>query len=132
MVPDHYSCTSCTLTYRETTNHDRCYASDTGEHIWRDVVNKRDDEGLTFHDIAASIADTVTLKNQQYGDSFKRLPLLLKILYPEGIDKADYSELALVVRVLDKINRVTCGDQGEESAWKDLAGYCLLALKQGM
>ena len=69
----------------------------------------------------------VASKQQQYGDTISAMGPLLRVLYPDGIGHDQYDDLALIVRILDKIGRITKGNgQGSEDAWGDLAGYALL------
>jgi hypothetical protein len=69
----------------------------------------------------------VANKQGQYGDTISSMGPLLKVLYPDGIGHDQYDDLALIVRIMDKIGRITKGNgQGAEDAWGDLAGYALL------
>ena len=78
--------------------------------------------------IAKEVAKLVEIKQQQYGHSFNDAHKILEVFYPEGIQPKDYQDLLTVVRVIDKLFRITRGDQGDESAWKDINGYSLLSL----
>ena len=80
----------------------------------------------SFSELGKEIGMLVGNKNDQYGDSFNKIGEILEILYPNGLEKDDYTELAGVVRVLDKLSRIAEGDKGDESAWRDIAGYGLL------
>ncbi len=73
----------------------------------------------------------VTEKQRQYGRSAERSTLIMKNLYPDGIQPHQYGDVLLVVRVLDKLSRIAQRgedgqDLGGETPWKDLAGYSLL------
>ena len=81
-----------------------------------------------YETIAEEIAKLVEIKQQKYGDSFGNSYKILEVLYPKGIQPKDYQDLLTVVRVIDKLFRITKGDQGDESAWKDINGYSLLSL----
>jgi len=81
-----------------------------------------------YENIAEDVAKLVESKQLQYGDSFGNSYKILEVLYPDGIQLKDYQDLLTVVRVIDKLFRITRGDQGDESAWKDINGYSLLAL----
>lgn len=85
-----------------------------------------------FHNIAREIADIVEQKQLAYGDSFSKAPQILKILYPDGIELEDYENALLLVRILDKINRIATNreDLMDESPFADILGYCLLALNK--
>ena len=66
-------------------------------------------------------------KQSQYGDMISAMGPMLKILYPEGVRPGQYDDLALIVRILDKLGRITKGNgEGGESPYRDIAGYGLL------
>lgn len=69
-------------------------------------------------------------KNQQYGDSFHRSQEVLKILFPDGVEPKDYKNLLAVTRIVDKLFRIANGNQGNENAWDDIAGYGIVAGKE--
>lgn len=79
-----------------------------------------------FESIGRSIGALVATKNAQYGDSFAKSGQILQVLYPNGITPGEYDDMLGVVRVIDKLFRVANGDQGDESAWSDIAGYGIL------
>lgn len=83
--------------------------------------------------IGSEVVNTVVEKQRQYGDSVTKTVAILKALFPEGVPVFAYSDLLLIVRMLDKFSRLaTRGsdgkDLGGEDAWKDLCGYALLGL----
>lgn len=80
--------------------------------------------------IANEVATLVNRKQIAYGDSFGQAGDVLRILYPDGIPPEKYADLLAVVRVLDKLFRIaTCKNALDESPWRDICGYSLLALK---
>lgn len=82
-----------------------------------------------YDDIAQELGRLVTEKNAAYGDSALRAAEILKILYPVGIRIEEYSDLLLVVRILDKLCRIaTNRDALGESPWRDIAGYGILGV----
>lgn len=87
---------------------------------------------MTYEQIGSDVGRLVTDKQKQYGDSFTKAGQIMKILYPGGIPLEAVDEALTVVRVLDKLNRIAtaCGgpDLGNESPWRDIAGYSLLEL----
>ena len=83
-----------------------------------------------YEEIAAELGRLVDRKQMQYGDSFGQTPALLGILYPDGVPVGGYPGLLAIVRVLDKLCRISRGDQGDESAWNDVAGYAILMSKE--
>jgi len=81
----------------------------------------------SFQALASALAELIERKNRAYGDSVTRSANILAILYPEGVKPTDYSDLLLVVRVLDKLSRIaTDKDALEETPWRDISGYGLL------
>lgn len=80
-----------------------------------------------FPEIGLRIGMLVDDKQAQYGDSISSMGPILRHLYPDGIGTAQYDDLGLIVRIIDKIKRITLGNgQGGEDAWSDIAGYGLL------
>lgn len=80
-----------------------------------------------YHEVAIRIANLVADKQIKYGDSFGRSHRILEELYPDGISKDQYKDVLVLIRIIDKIYRISRGDQGDESAWDDINGYSLLA-----
>ena len=85
---------------------------------------------MTFEEKGRQIGALVDVKNQQYGDSANKTGQILAILYPGGVKPEQYHDMMLITRILDKLNRIANGNQGEENAWQDLAGYGLLGLEE--
>jgi hypothetical protein len=84
-----------------------------------------------FHKIASDLATLLEQKNLAYGDAFAKTTQILELLYPKGINVSQYKDIHVIVRMLDKISRIAKdNDPMGESPYQDLAGYCLLALKQ--
>lgn len=77
--------------------------------------------------LASEIGQTLQVKNMQYGDSFSKAPEILKILFPNGVQPEMYDDLLTIVRMLDKLNRISAGKGETEDPYKDLAGYAILA-----
>lgn len=86
-----------------------------------------------FEMIAAEIGSLVAEKNAAYGDSFAKCGEFLRLLYPEGIQPAQYDDALALVRIFDKQMRVaTRKDAFGESPYLDIAGYGILgAVKDG-
>ena len=73
----------------------------------------------------------VQSKQGQYGDMISAMGPILRQFYPNGIKPGQYDDLTIVVRVLDKIGRITRGNgEGDEDAWSDIAGYGLLGQRK--
>jgi hypothetical protein len=80
--------------------------------------------------IAKEIGQLVDKKNAQYGDAINVTGDFLKLLFPNGIQPENYNNVAVLVRVFDKMKRIANGNQGEENAWRDICGYGLLMSKE--
>ena len=82
---------------------------------------------MKYEKAGQEIGALVDEKQKQYGDMISAMGPLLHILYPNGIKPEQYNDLAIIVRILDKIGRLTKGNgKGEESPFRDIAGYGLL------
>ena len=84
----------------------------------------------SFANVGQEIGQLVDEKNKQYGDSFNKCGDFLKILYPDGVKPEQYADMLGVTRIFDKLMRIANGNQGEENAWRDLAGYGILKSKE--
>ena len=84
-----------------------------------------------YKEIAKKLGNLVTEKNKAYGDSFKKAGEILKILYPGGIKKENYSDVLLIARILDKLFRIaTNKDALGEDPYLDIAGYGILGVEK--
>jgi len=83
---------------------------------------------VTYAELGQQVGELVDIKNQQYGDSTNKTGEMLKIVYPDGVKPEQYHDMMLLVRMFDKVNRIANGNQGEENAWSDIAGYGLLGM----
>ncbi|WP_077325733.1 hypothetical protein [Virgibacillus siamensis] len=81
-----------------------------------------------YEETGKEIGKLVESKQKQYGDSFGKSGDFLKILYPDGIQPDQYKDMLAVVRIFDKQMRIANGNQGEENAFRDIAGYSLLSV----
>jgi hypothetical protein len=79
-----------------------------------------------YEQIGQQIGALVDIKNKQYGNAINGVETFLIDLYPDGIKPEQYKDLGILVRVYDKIKRIVNGNQGEENAWQDIAGYAIL------
>lgn len=87
---------------------------------------------MKYEEAGRKIGNLVDAKQEQYGDMISSMGPLLKILYPYSIQPEQYNDVALVVRMLDKIGRITKGNgEGGESPYSDIAGYGLLGANRG-
>ncbi len=84
----------------------------------------------TFVEIASKLGNLLESKNAAYGNAFENTGHILRLLYPGGIRPEQYGDVALVVRILDKLSRVaTNNDPTGESPYMDIAGYGMLGAK---
>lgn len=83
-----------------------------------------------YHAQANALADLVTDKQAQYGDSFGRSGAILQVLYPDGIPVKAYTSALTLIRVIDKLFRLATHseDIAGENPWRDIAGYALLMI----
>lgn len=88
-----------------------------------------DPTGL-YESLGSRLGSLVDRKREQYGDSFHTFNHLLDVLYPDGISSDQYSDALAIIRVLDKLCRISRGNQGDENAWNDIAGYAILMSKE--
>lgn len=83
-------------------------------------------ENILYSTKADQIARLVAHKQEQYGNAINSTGEFLKSLYPNGIKPEQYDDLGVLIRMYDKMKRISNGNQGEENAWDDLMGYALL------
>jgi hypothetical protein len=84
--------------------------------------------------VATEIGHLVDMKQTAYGDSFGKSGEVLKLLYPNGVQPEQYTNLLAIARVIDKLFRIaTDQDAFGENPWMDVAGYGVVsATKQRM
>lgn len=83
--------------------------------------------------LGKAVGELITEKQAAYGDSFHKSGEVLKILYPRGVKPEAYTDLLAITRVLDKLFRLaTDPGYGNESPWRDIAGYALLRLSDNI
>jgi hypothetical protein len=84
-----------------------------------------------YHKKAGKIAGLVTRKQLAYGNSFNRACEIMRILYPAGIRPDQYRDSLSVIRVIDKLFRISHKkDAFGEDPWQDIAGYALLSISE--
>ncbi|GGN54956.1 hypothetical protein [Oceanobacillus indicireducens] len=81
---------------------------------------------MNYVETGKQIGELVQIKNEMYGDAFNKSGEFLEILYPDGIRPDQYKDMLAVVRIFDKLMRVANGNQGNENAFMDIAGYGIL------
>ena len=85
----------------------------------------------SFETMGALIGALVEEKNSAYGNSFGKAGDVLRILYPQGIAPEQLDDALCITRIIDKIFRIaTDRDALGEDPYKDIAGYCMLAMRK--
>jgi hypothetical protein len=85
----------------------------------------------TYEQIGNEIGKLVDRKQKEYGDSYGKSEAILKTLYPNGIRPEQYKNLLYIVRVNDKLCRIsTDNDPSGENPAHDIGGYSLLHVAQ--
>jgi hypothetical protein len=83
-----------------------------------------------FQEIGKLLGELVTIKNEKYGDSFKDSASFLELLYPDGIQPDQYTDMLAIIRMFDKMKRIaTDKDALGESPFLDIGGYSILGIK---
>lgn len=83
----------------------------------------------SLKEISLDLGSLLEEKNKAYGSAFSKSSDVLKILYPNGIDPDQYTDLLLTTRILDKLFRIATDKSAfNEEPWKDIAGYGLLGV----
>ncbi len=77
--------------------------------------------------LGQGIAELTAAKNDAYGQSFYVSGHILALLYPDGVQPAQYGDMLAAARIIDKLGRLaTRKDAFGESPYKDIAGYGLI------
>jgi hypothetical protein len=98
-------------------------------------MSKNTNSSPDYEAIGSAIGALLTEKQACYGNAFEKAGEVLKILYPNGMQPYQYSELLALIRVLDKIFRISNLPEDKkdlmgEEPWKDIAGYAILSLSE--
>ena len=91
---------------------------------------KKKPEG-EYEALGRDLGALVDSKQEHYGDAFGKAGQMLAVLYPDGIEPHQYRDVAALVRIMDKLGRISQRgpdghDKGGESPYRDIAGYGLL------
>lgn len=83
-----------------------------------------------YADMGSDIGLLTDEKQAAYG-GIGRVHDAMRVFYPEGIPVDKLKDALLIVRILDKINRISGGDKQAfgEDPWRDIAGYSLLGME---
>lgn len=83
----------------------------------------------TLKQTATDLAELCEAKRKAYGDSIPKAAALLELLYPNGIQPAQYFDALIAARQFEKQARLAQGaDAHGEDPRLDNAGYALMAL----
>ena len=95
---------------------------------WVDVIRAvRNRLRGKYASLGSDVGRLVDRKQAAYGDSMSKVPELAKVLYPDGFYPEEYEDAIAVIRILDKLSRISQNyDSFNEDSWKDIAGYGLL------
>ena len=110
------------LTERKKKLEDEIEFHGTDKPLIKPIVLRR-----TFLAIAHEVAATLEQKKIEYGDSFNSVEKLLFYLYPKGINPAQYPNLLSIIRISEKLFRLSHAPDTKDS-FTDIAGYSILAL----
>lgn len=84
---------------------------------------------MNYQERGKDIGKLVDEKQAQYGDAISATGEIMEILFPDGIPKEKLKDALLILRILDKICRLSRGNgEGGESPFRDISGYGLLGI----
>lgn len=88
-----------------------------------------------YEKLATKIGAIVDIKQKAYGNSFGQAGAFLELLYPDGIPVKAYTDALCIVRIWDKLKRLSNlgilpSNEGKLDAWQDIVGYGLLGLQK--
>jgi dihydrofolate reductase len=98
------------------------------------TTGARSSDVPTFEELAGDIGKLVSSKNKAYGSAFDKADQFLRVLYPNGVKPEQFGDMLCVVRIFDKLMRISTNDKGTqeglEDAYGDITGYGLLGLRR--
>jgi len=84
-----------------------------------------------YQELARSIGQLVEEKQAAYGDSFGKSGNCLREMFPNGVKPEQLDMVLTFARILDKMFRLATDPTAfDECPWQDMAGYCLLKVKE--
>lgn len=94
------------------------------------IMRRRtEEEYKKYENLGSDIGKLVAEKQEAYGDAFGKSGNVLRILFPNGVEPSQYTDLLTVARMLDKLFRIaTDKDAFGEDPFSDIVGYGLLAM----
>lgn len=85
-----------------------------------------EDRTLEILEAAERLGQLVAEKNLAYGDSVTASNAIMLELYPGGIQPEQYMDALLVIRIVDKLKRISNAKGAfDEDPFMDIAGYGL-------
>ena len=82
-----------------------------------------------FESVGTEIGKLVAEKNAAYGSSYAKTAAIVRLLYPDGIKLDQIDGLLFILRILDKLGRISQDAHSlNEDAYRDIAGYGILAV----
>ena len=84
----------------------------------------------SYIDIGKRIGELVEKKQIAYGNSFGKAHKVLEILYPNGVAVSQYKYMLCIIRIIDKLFRVSNQKKAfGENPFEDIVGYGLLGTR---
>jgi len=92
------------------------------------MMGERNYDYTDYSTLGRDIGKLVMDKQKAYGDSFSKAPQIMKVLYPNGISPDQMDSALTIVRIIDKLNRISTNknDLMGENPFMDIVGYSLL------
>lgn len=79
-----------------------------------------------LHQKMVKLEKLVAEKNKAYGDSIGSSEKIFKLYYPNGIRLDQYSDVLLLVRIIDKLSRIATNKNAfNEEPFQDIVGYAI-------
>lgn len=102
-------------------------------HVVKEKPAAPNQELGQYEKLALEVGSLVQSKNKAYGSAFDKAGEFLSVLFPNGVPVDRYKDMLCLVRMFDKMMRISTSefegtDEKREEAYRDLAGYSLLGL----
>lgn len=82
-----------------------------------------------FQEVGSKIGLIVDKKNDSYGNAINDTVEFLSLLWPNGIPTEAYKHVGLIVRIYDKMKRISNNPKAfNEDPYADIAGYGILGM----
>lgn len=84
-----------------------------------------------LHSMADEIVSLLEKKEEAYGSAFDKVGDFVRLLYPEGVQPHQYTDMLFCVRMFDKMMRVANNKKAfNEEPYKDMTGYSFLGWRK--